>query len=105
MPGIMWLGRPASDGHVQPCSGCLSDRLLSCEPAAGRPRPSLPQRGRFVMPLVARDDSLLVVIDLPPRLWGERLDADDKRCAEDAARRAAWLAAAAGFFLMRPRPP
>ena len=47
------------------------------------------------MPLVARDDSLLAVIDLQPRFWGERLDADDKRCAEEAARRAAWLAAAA----------
>src|ERR1700730_15765128 len=47
------------------------------------------------MPLVARDDSLLAVIDLQPRFWGERLDADDKRCAEEAARRAAWLTAAA----------
>ena len=47
------------------------------------------------MPLVAREDSLLAVIDLQPRFWGERLDADDKRCAEEAARRAAWLAAAA----------
>ena len=47
------------------------------------------------MPLVARDDSLLAVIDLQPRLWAERLDAEDKRCAEEAARRAAWLAAAA----------
>ena len=46
------------------------------------------------MPLVARDDSLLAVIDLQPRFWGERLDADDRRCAEVAARRAAWLAAA-----------
>jgi len=47
------------------------------------------------MPLVARDDSLLTVIDLQPRFWAERLDAQDKRCAEEAARRAAWLAAAA----------
>jgi nicotinamidase-related amidase len=47
------------------------------------------------MPLVARDDSLLAVIDLQPRFWGERLDADDQRCAEEAARRAAWLAATA----------
>jgi len=47
------------------------------------------------MPLVARDDSLLTVIDLQPRFWGERLHAEDKRCAEEAARRAAWLAAAA----------
>ena len=47
------------------------------------------------MPLVARDDSLLTVIDLQPRFWAERLDAEDKRRAEEAARRAAWLAAAA----------
>jgi nicotinamidase-related amidase len=47
------------------------------------------------MPLIAREDSLLAVIDLQPRFWGERLDADDKRCAEQAARRAAWLAATA----------
>jgi hypothetical protein len=47
------------------------------------------------MPLVARDDSLLTVIDLQPRFWAERLEAEDKRCAEEAARRAAWLAAAA----------
>ena len=26
------------------------------------------------MPLVARDDSLLAVIDLQPRFWGERLE-------------------------------
>lgn len=47
------------------------------------------------MPLVARDDSLLTVIDLQPYFWGDRLDADDKRCAEEAVRRAAWLAAVA----------
>lgn len=47
------------------------------------------------MPLVAREDSLLAVIDLQPGFWGQRLDADDKRRAEEAARRAAWLAAAA----------
>jgi hypothetical protein len=28
------------------------------------------------MPLVARDDSLLTVIDLQPRFWAERLSAD-----------------------------
>src|SRR2546423_15345195 len=47
------------------------------------------------MPLVARDDSLLAVIDLQPRFWGERLDAKDRRCAQETARRAAWLAATA----------
>lgn len=47
------------------------------------------------MPLLDRDDSLLVVIDLQPRFWGDRLDAGDRRCAAAAAARAAWLAAAA----------
>src|SRR5690242_14118634 len=47
------------------------------------------------MPLIDRDDSLLVVIDLQPRFWGDRLGADDRRCAMAAAARAAWLAAAA----------
>ena len=50
------------------------------------------------MPLIAREDSLLVVIDLQPRFWGDRLDADELRRAEDAARRAAWLAAAASVL-------
>ena len=45
--------------------------------------------------MVARDDSLLAVIDLQPRFWGERLGTDDKQRAEEAARRAAWLAATA----------
>jgi nicotinamidase-related amidase len=45
--------------------------------------------------LLARDDSLLVVIDLQPQFWAGRLDADDARCAQEAARRAAWLAATA----------
>ena len=47
------------------------------------------------MPLIAREDSLLVVVDLQPRFWGDRLDADDLRRAEEAAARAAWLAGAA----------
>src|SRR2546423_13855758 len=47
------------------------------------------------MPLVARDDSLLAVIDLQPRFWGERLDAKDRRCPQETARRGAWLAATA----------
>ena len=47
------------------------------------------------MPLLDRDDSVLVVIDLQPRFWGGRLDAQDRQCAADAAARAAWLAAAA----------
>jgi len=47
------------------------------------------------MPLIARDDSLLVVVDLQPRFWGDRLTPGELRCAEDTARRAAWLAAVA----------
>ena len=44
------------------------------------------------MPLLDRDGSVLVVIDLQPRFWGDRLDAEDRRCAAEAAARAAWLA-------------
>ena len=47
------------------------------------------------MPLLVRADSLLVVIDLQPRFWGDRLDADEQRRATGAAARAAWLASAA----------
>jgi nicotinamidase-related amidase len=47
------------------------------------------------MPLIERDDSLLVVVDLQPRFWGERLGAVDRGSAEGAAERAAWLAGAA----------
>ena len=47
------------------------------------------------MPLITLADSLLVVIDLQPRFWGDRLAADDLRRAEEAASRAAWLAATA----------
>ena len=41
------------------------------------------------MPLLVCADSLLVVIDLQPRFWGDRLDADDQRRAAGAAARAA----------------
>jgi nicotinamidase-related amidase len=47
------------------------------------------------MPLIERDDSLLVVVDLQPHFWGDRLGADDLRDAERAAGRAAWLAGTA----------
>jgi nicotinamidase-related amidase len=50
------------------------------------------------MPLLDRDDSLLVVIDLQPRFWGDRLDAADRRCVAGAAARAAWLAAVASAW-------
>jgi len=47
------------------------------------------------MPLLTREDSLLVVVDLQPRFWGDRLDADDLWRAGEAAARAAWLAGVA----------
>lgn len=47
------------------------------------------------MPLIEREDSLLVVIDLQPTFWGDALEAHDAERASDAARRAAWLAGAA----------
>lgn len=47
------------------------------------------------MPLLAREDSLLVVVDLQPSFWGERLGADDLRHTREAAARAAWLAGVA----------
>jgi len=47
------------------------------------------------MPLISRDDSLLIVVDLQPTFWGDRLEPEDAACAVAAARRAAWLAGAA----------
>lgn len=47
------------------------------------------------MPLIERDDTVLVVVDLQPQFWGDRLGADDLRHTEGAAGRAAWLAGTA----------
>jgi nicotinamidase-related amidase len=47
------------------------------------------------MPLISREDSLLIVVDLQTAFWGERLNASETASAVTAARRAAWLAAAA----------
>jgi nicotinamidase-related amidase len=47
------------------------------------------------MPLTSRDDSLLIVIDLQPGFWSERLGPEDAERAVAVARRAAWLAGAA----------
>jgi nicotinamidase-related amidase len=47
------------------------------------------------VPLISRDDSVLIVVDLQPSFWGDRLDAGDADSAVLAARRAAWLAATA----------
>ncbi|MGE5229664.1 MAG: isochorismatase family protein [Deltaproteobacteria bacterium] len=47
------------------------------------------------MPLIDRDDSLLIVIDLQPRFWSDRLDQEDAGEASSAVARASWLAGAA----------
>ena len=47
------------------------------------------------MHLIERDDSVLVLIDLQPRFWGDALSVEDAAGAEAAAARAAWLAATA----------
>ena len=47
------------------------------------------------MPLIVRDDALLVVIDLQPRFWGDLLDDTDAAAASQAIARATWLTAAA----------
>ncbi len=47
------------------------------------------------MPLLERDDSVLIVIDLQPEFWSERLDKDDAAGVSKAAARAAWLAGTA----------
>ena len=47
------------------------------------------------MHLIDRDDSLLVLVDLQPRFWGDALDADDAAGAADAIARATWLTAVA----------
>jgi nicotinamidase-related amidase len=47
------------------------------------------------VPLISRDDSVLIVVDLQPDFWGERLDECDASSAGAATRRASWLAGAA----------
>jgi nicotinamidase-related amidase len=47
------------------------------------------------VPLISRDDSVLIVVDLQPRFWGDRLDAADAAEAVMVASRASWLAATA----------
>jgi nicotinamidase-related amidase len=47
------------------------------------------------VPLISRDDSVLIVIDLQLSFWGERLDAADAASVVAAASRAAWLAGTA----------
>lgn len=47
------------------------------------------------MPLLERDDSVLVVIDLQPAFWGDRLEEADAAEVERCVARASWLAGAA----------
>jgi len=47
------------------------------------------------MPLIERDDSLLVMIDAQPRFWGDALSAEDAAATRIAIQRAAWLGATA----------
>ena len=44
------------------------------------------------MPLLERNDSILVVIDLQPKFWSDRLDKDDAAEVNKVVARAAWLA-------------
>jgi nicotinamidase-related amidase len=45
--------------------------------------------------LLAREDSVLVVIDLQPSFWGDSLDEADAAAAHGSVARASWLAAVA----------
>jgi nicotinamidase-related amidase len=47
------------------------------------------------VPLLQRDDTVLVVIDLQPEFWGDRLDEADAAEVRRSVARAAWLAGAA----------
>jgi nicotinamidase-related amidase len=47
------------------------------------------------MPLLERDDSILIVVDLQPKFWSDRLDKHDGAEVDRAAARAAWLAGTA----------
>ena len=47
------------------------------------------------MPLLERDDSIMLIIDLQPEFWSDRLGKDDAAEVSGAAARAAWLAGAA----------
>ena len=46
-------------------------------------------------PLLERDDSVLIVVDLQPKFWSDRLDTGDAQEVGGAAARAAWLAGTA----------
>ena len=47
------------------------------------------------MPLLEPDDCLLIIVDLQPDFWGERLVPEDVACVADVVDRAAWLSGVA----------
>ena len=47
------------------------------------------------MPLIERDDSVLIIVDLQPKFWSDRLDKADAAEVNATVARAAWLAGAA----------
>ena len=47
------------------------------------------------MPLIDRDDSVLIVIDLQPKFWSDRLDKHDAAEVNKAVARASWLSGTA----------
>ena len=56
------------------------------------------------MPLLERDDSILIVIDLQPEFWSDRLVKDDA-ASEQGGRPASWLAGTAMALGCRPCSP
>jgi len=47
------------------------------------------------MPLIERDDSVLIIVDLQPKFWSSRLEKADAAEVNATTARAAWLAGAA----------
>jgi len=47
------------------------------------------------MPLLEREDSILIVVDLQPKFWSDRLDRDDAAAVNKTVARASWLAGTA----------
>ena len=47
------------------------------------------------MPLLERDESVLIVIDLQPKFWSDRLDEVDSEAVSNVVARASWLAGTA----------
>jgi nicotinamidase-related amidase len=78
--------RDCGGGWYRPGSGGRS----SARPPAG---PSTPLEA--TMPLLERDDSILIVIDLQPKFWSDRLEKDDAMEVNRSVAHASWLAGTA----------